>query len=143
MVGPTGRVIGVDMTPAMLAKARHNAALLGLRNVEFRHGYLEALPMEDASADVVISNGVINLSPAKQRVFAETARVLRPGGRLAIADIVTTRQLTEAIVSNADLWASCIGGAAQQNIYRNLIQAAGLTTHPAGDRISRRIFPVV
>jgi arsenite methyltransferase len=75
----------------------------------------------------VISNGVINLSPDKQRVFAETARVLRPGGRLAIADIVTTRPLTEAIVSNADLWASCIGGAAQQDIYRNLIEAVGLT----------------
>ena len=75
----------------------------------------------------MISNGVINLSPDKERVFAEAARVLRPGGRLAIADIVTERQLTEAIVSNADLWASCIGGAAQQDAYRHAIEAAGHT----------------
>jgi arsenite methyltransferase len=127
LVGPTGSVVGVDFTLEQLTKARRLAAEAGIEHVEFREGRIENLPADDESFDCVISNGVVNLSPDKQRVFAETARVLRPGGRLAIADIVTTRQLTEAIVSNADLWASCIGGATQQNIYRNLIEAAGLT----------------
>jgi ubiquinone/menaquinone biosynthesis C-methylase UbiE len=127
LVGPTGRVVGVDFTVEQLTKARRLAEKSGVHHVEFREGRIESLPADDESFDCVISNGVINLSPDKQRVFAETARVLRPGGRLAIADIVTTRPLTEAIVSNADLWASCIGGATRQNIYRNLIEAAGLT----------------
>ena len=127
LVGPTGSVVGVDFTREQLTKARRLAAEAGIEHVDFREGRIESLPADDESFDCVISNGVINLSPDKQRVFAETARVLRPGGRLAIADIVTTRPLTEAIVSNADLWASCIGGAAQQDIYRNLIEAVGLT----------------
>ena len=128
LVGPTGRVVGVDITTEQLTKARRLAAEAGMEHVEFRQGRIENLPADDESFDCVISNGVVNLSPDKQRVFAETARVLRPGGRLSIADIVTTRQLTEAIVSNADLWASCIGGATQHDTYRNLIEAAGLTT---------------
>jgi arsenite methyltransferase len=127
LVGSTGRVVGVDFTIEQLTKARRLAEQTGVNHVEFREGRIERLPADDESFDCVISNGVINLSPDKQRIFAEAARVLRPGGRLAIADIVTTRQLTEAIVSNADLWASCIGGATQQNIYRNLIEAADLT----------------
>jgi SAM-dependent methyltransferase len=127
LVPPTGSVIGVDFTLEQLTKARRLAAEAGIEHVEFRHGRIENLPADDECFDCVISNGVVNLSPDKQRVFAETARVLRPGGRLAIADIVTTRQLTEAIVSNADLWASCIGGATQHDTYRNLIEAAGLT----------------
>jgi arsenite methyltransferase len=127
LVGPTGSVVGVDFTREQLTKARRLAAEAGIEHVEFREGRIESLPADDESFDCVISNGVINLSPDKQRIFAEAARVLRPGGRLAIADIVTTRPLTEAIVSNADLWASCIGGATQQDIYRNLIKAAGLT----------------
>jgi arsenite methyltransferase len=94
--------------------------------VEFVEGRIESLLAADESFDCLISNGVINLSPDKERVFAEAARVLRPGGRLAIADIVTELQLTEAMVSNADLWASCIGGAAQQDSYRHAIEAAGL-----------------
>jgi arsenite methyltransferase len=119
-------VIGVDFTVEQLAKARRLAAELGFDQVEFIEGPIESLPAEDESFDCAISNGVVNLSPDKERVFAEAARVLRPGGRLAIADIVTQRQLKEAIVSNADLWASCIGGAAQQDSYRHAIEAAGL-----------------
>jgi ubiquinone/menaquinone biosynthesis C-methylase UbiE len=126
LVGPTGSVVVVDFTREQLTKARRLAAEAGIEHVEFREGRIESLPADDESFDCVISNGVINLSPDKQRIFAEAARVLRPGGRLAIADIVTTRPLTEAIVSNANLWASCIGGAAEQDIYRNLIEAVGL-----------------
>jgi SAM-dependent methyltransferase len=124
LVGPDGRVVGVDFTDAQLAKARRLATS---QSVEFREGRIEALPVaDDERFDCVISNGVINLSPHKARVFAEAARVLRPGGRLAIADIVTERPLTDAIVANADLWASCIGGAAQQDNYQTAIEDAGL-----------------
>jgi ubiquinone/menaquinone biosynthesis C-methylase UbiE len=125
-VGSAGHVTGVDFTPAQLDKARRLAADARLDHVDFHEGRIERLPMADASVDCVISNGVINLSHDKQRVFAEAARVLRPGGRLAIADIVTERPLTEAIVCNADLWASCIGGATQQDAYRAAIESAGL-----------------
>jgi SAM-dependent methyltransferase len=103
-VGPSGRVIGVDMTPAMLAKARANAALVGLERLEFREGYLEELPVDDASADVVISNGVINLSPDKPAVFREIARVLQPGGRIQIADIVVQKAVPTEAKENIDLW---------------------------------------
>jgi ubiquinone/menaquinone biosynthesis C-methylase UbiE len=125
-VGSGGQVVGVDFTAEQLAKARRLAATAGLGQVEFREGRIETLPADDASVDCVISNGVINLTPEKERVFAEVARVLRPGGRLAIADIVTERQLTDAIVGDADLWASCIGGAAQKDVYRDAIESAGL-----------------
>jgi len=125
LVGPTGRVYGVDFTPEQLDKARGLAAAAGLGHVEFREGRIEHLPLPDASVDCVISNGVINLCPDKTAVFAEAARVLKPGGRLAIADIITEQQLTEAIVCNADLWASCIGGAAQQETYFQAIESAG------------------
>jgi ubiquinone/menaquinone biosynthesis C-methylase UbiE len=124
IVGDTGRVVGVDFTAEQLAKARRLAA--GFAHVRFQEGSIEQLPADDASFDCVISNGVINLSADKPRVFAEAARVLRPGGRLAIADIVTERQLTDAIVCNVDLWASCIGGAAHQDTYRRAIETAGL-----------------
>jgi arsenite methyltransferase len=126
LVGTSGRVLGVDFTIEQLAKARQLAVAGGFDQVQFAEGRIESLPVDDESFDCVISNGVINLSPAKERVFAEAVRVLRPGGRIAIADIVTELQLTEAIVSNADLWASCIGGAAQQDSYRQAIEAAGL-----------------
>jgi arsenite methyltransferase len=126
LVGATGRVVGVDFTGEQLAKARRLAAEGGFDQVELREGRIEQVPADDESADCVISNGVINLSPEKQRVFAEAARLLRPGGRLAIADIVTERQLKDSIVCDADLWASCIGGAAQQDVYRQAIEAAGL-----------------
>jgi len=125
-VGPLGRVAGVDFTSEQLAKARRLAVVGGFEQVEFREGRIERLPVEDESVDCVLSNGVINLSPDKQAVFAEAARVLRPGGRLAIADIVTERQLKDSIVCDVDLWASCIGGAAQEDDYREAIEAAGL-----------------
>ena len=127
LVGPSGRVVGVDFTPEQLAKARRLAAAPGLdRLVEFWEGRIEMLPMADAAFDCVISNGVINLSADKARVFAEVARVLRPGGRLAVADIVTEKQLTDTIIGNAELWAACVGGAAQEDTYRALIESAGL-----------------
>lgn len=125
-VGPTGRVTGVDFTPEQLAKARGLADEHGFDNVEFREGRIEQVPLADASVDGVISNGVINLCPEKAAVFREAARVLRPGGRLAIADIVTEVQLVDAIVCNADLWAACIGGAAQEDAYVAAVEAAGL-----------------
>jgi SAM-dependent methyltransferase len=104
MVGPAGRVIGVDMTPAMLDKARHNADLLGLTNIEFREGYLEALPVADATADVVISNGVINLCPDKATVLGEAFRVLKPGGRVQIADIVVGKEVPADAKQDIALW---------------------------------------
>ncbi len=125
-VGDAGSVVGVDFTAEQLAKARSLTAASGFDRVQFLEGRIEQLPAGDESADCVISNGVINLSPDKQQVFAEAARVLRPGGRLAIADIVSEQQLTDSIVCDADLWASCIGGAAQQDAYRDAIEAAGL-----------------
>lgn len=125
-VGAGGRVVGVDFTAQQLAKARRLAADAGFGQVELCEGRIEAAPAADAEFDCVISNGVINLSPRKDRVFAEVARVLRPGGRLAIADIVSEQQLKESIVCDAGLWASCIGGAAQQDAYRAAIEGAGL-----------------
>jgi ubiquinone/menaquinone biosynthesis C-methylase UbiE len=126
LVGSAGRVVGVDFTPEQLEKARRLATEARLRQVEFRAGRIEKPPMDDVSVDCVISNGVINLSPDKERVFAEAARMLRPGGRLAVADIVSEERLTDAIVADADLWASCIGGAAQEDDYRQAIEQAGL-----------------
>jgi arsenite methyltransferase len=123
--GTTGRVVGIDMTREQLAKAerlRRDAADL---NVRFEEGHIERLPYPDETFDLVISNGVINLAPDKRRVFEEAARVLRPGGRLAIADIVSELPLSDQIVCNADLWAACIGGAAQQDDYQQAVEAAG------------------
>lgn len=125
-VGRDGQVIGIDFTVEQLDKARRLAEEAGLGQVELREGRIERLPVDEESCDCVISNGVINLAPEKDRVFAEAARVLRPGGRLAIADIVSERQLKEATVCNAELWAACIGGAAQQDSYQEAIAAAGL-----------------
>jgi arsenite methyltransferase len=124
-VGATGRVIGIDITDAQLEKAIRLADAHGVVNAEFRNAHIEQLPLEEACADVVISNGVLNLSPAKERVFAEAARVLRPGGRLAIADIVTNTQLPVTVTCDASLWAACIGGAMQRDDYRNAIESAG------------------
>ena len=123
--GPSGRVIGVDMTDKQLAKAERLASEAGFANVEFRQGYIERPPVEDATVDCVISNGVINLSPDKPAVFAAAARALRPGGRLALADIVSAKQLPEGVTCDASLWAACIGGAMQSDDYRSAIEAAG------------------
>jgi arsenite methyltransferase len=125
-VGGSGRVAGIDFTVEQLEKARRLAEEAGFTQVELREGRIESLPADDESFDCVISNGVINLAPEKERVFKEAARVLKPGGRMAIADIVSEEQLKESIVCDADLWASCIGGAAQQDEYRAAIESAGL-----------------
>jgi arsenite methyltransferase len=125
-VGATGRVIGVDMTDAQRDKAARLRDRAGFRQVEYRKGYIEALPVESGVADCVISNGVINLSADKPRVFREAARVLKPGGRLALADIVTEVALPDTVVCNATLWAACIGGAMQIEAYAKEIAQAGL-----------------
>lgn len=105
-VGPSGRVIGVDLNPEMLARARGYAAELGLAHLEFREGRMEALPVEDAAVNVIISNGVINLSFRKRKVIHELFRVLRPGGRLSVTDIVSAKQLSQSVVNDPKLWAS-------------------------------------
>jgi arsenite methyltransferase len=125
-VGRLGRVVGIDFTAEQLSKARTVAQNAGFEQADFRAGRIERLPVGDETVDCVISNGVINLSPEKEAVFAEAGRVLRPGGRLAIADIVSERQFTDSIVCDADLWASCIAGAAQEATYLQAIEAAGL-----------------
>jgi arsenite methyltransferase len=122
-VGHTGSVTGVDITPEQLAKAErltHNG------HVTFRRARIEELPFDDGTFDAVISNGVVNLSPHKHRVFAEAARVLRPGGRLALADIVTERPIAARTVCQADLWAACIAGASERELYLRDVAAAGL-----------------
>jgi len=103
-VGPGGVVVGIDMTPEMLERARSAKAMTGLRHVDFKEGYLEEIPVEDGWADVVISNGVVNLSPDKDRVFREIHRVLKPGGRIQIADILVSRPVSEAAKQRIDLW---------------------------------------
>lgn len=125
-VGNAGKVFGVDMTDEQLAKAEQLRVRDGFQKVKFLKGYIDNIPLPDGVADVVISNGVINLAVDKSAVFREAARVLRPGGRLAIADIVTDVQLPYGITCNATLWAACIGGAMQKDEYRASIEAAGL-----------------
>src|SRR3989442_4102865 len=125
-VGSRGRVIGIDMTDEQRAKAERLRDRDGLRNVTYLKGYIEEVPLPDGTADVVISNGVINLAPDKSKVFREAARLLKSGGRFAISDIVTEVQLPESIVCNSTLWAACIGGAAQQDNYRGQIATAAL-----------------
>jgi SAM-dependent methyltransferase len=124
-VGDEGRVVGVDMTPEMLAKSRGTAEALGLGNVEFREGLLEQVPVEDGWADVVISNGVINLCADKAAVFAEAFRVLRPGGVLQFADIANGKPLPEAAVCEIDLWTGCIAGGLPVDDWCEAIEAAG------------------
>jgi SAM-dependent methyltransferase len=125
-VGRGGRVIGVDMTPAMLERARANAARMGASHVEFREGRLEALPMEDASIDAVTSNCVINLVPDKRAVFAEIARVLRPGGRMVISDILLDGRLPATVEDDLLAYVGCLSGAMQREEYFGLVGAAGL-----------------
>ena len=124
-VGPSGRVIGVDMTPEMLEKARENARKGNYDNVEFRLGEIENLPAADNSVDAVISNCVINLSTAKVRVFAETYRVLNPGGRVMISDLVLSRDLPVAVAGSLAAYAGCIAGAVRKDDYLRLMESAG------------------
>lgn len=124
-VGAEGRVIGVDMTPEMIDRARANAGRAGIDNVEFREGLIEALPLDDESVDVVISNCVINLSPDKPAVFREAFRVLRPGGRLAVSDIVLTAPLPAAVQDNLAAYVGCLAGASLIDDYLDAIRAAG------------------
>ncbi len=137
-VGPTGRVVGIDMTDAQLAKATRLAH--GTETISFRKAYIEETGLRDESFDCVISNGVINLAPDKARVFEEAARLLKRGGRMAIADIVTELPLPENVVCNADLWAACIGGAAQHQDYRTAIETAGLRVERIEDNIEYRFI---
>jgi arsenite methyltransferase len=126
-VGPTGKAYGLDMTPAMLALARANQQKAGATNVEFLEGTLEAIPLPEAAVDVVISNCVINLSTDKDQVLRETFRVLRPGGRLAVADVVVRRELPEAVRKSVELWAGCVAGALLESDYAAKLRAAGFT----------------
>ncbi len=124
-VGERGRVIGVDMTPEMLERARANARRGGYRNVEFRLGEIENLPVADCSVDVIISNCVINLSPDKERVFREAFRVLKPGGRIMVSDMVLLGELPDAIKKSVEAYAACIAGAETKERYLSLISGAG------------------
>ncbi len=125
-VGATGKAIGVDMTPEMIERTRASAQRLNITNVEFRQGYLEDLPVDANSVDVIISNCVINLSPDKAKVFSEAFRVLKPGGKLAVSDIVTDGPLPEAIKKSMSAWAGCIAGALDIKDYQAAMQSAGL-----------------
>ena len=125
-VGSTGKVIGVDMTPEMIKKAKENAQKNGIENVEFRPGEIESLPVEDNSVDVVISNCVINLSADKTSVFREIHRVLKPGGRVAISDIALLKELPQKIRENAEAYVSCLAGAVLVDEYKKLVESSGL-----------------
>jgi arsenite methyltransferase len=124
-VGPTGKVIGIDITDDMIHRARASQEKLGLENVEFRLGEIENLPIEDASVDVIISNCVINLSLDKLKVFHEAYRVLKPGGKFAVSDIVTAGNLPESVINSLSAWASCVGGALKRDEFLRLLENAG------------------
>jgi arsenite methyltransferase len=126
-VGPAGRVLGVDMTPEMLTKARDNAAKAGIDNVEFRLGEIESLPVSDNTIDAIISNCVINLSPDKPRVFREAFRVLKPGGRLAVADIVRTAELPPELAADLAAHCGCVAGAANVEELESMLRGAGFS----------------
>ncbi len=126
-VGETGRVIGVDMTPEMIERAQVNAKRVNATNVEFRQGYLEELPVDSNTVDVIISNCVINLSPDKAKVFTEAFRVLAPGGKLAVSDIVTDGPLPEPIKISLSAWAGCVAGAVEADDYIGMMQSVGFT----------------
>lgn len=124
-VGESGRVIGVDMTPEMIERARSSAERLNIQNVEFRQGYLEDLPVESSTVDVIISNCVINLAPDKSKVFAEAFRVLKPGGKFAVSDIVTDGPLPDSIKQSLSAWAGCVAGAVEAKDYLSMMEAVG------------------
>jgi arsenite methyltransferase len=126
-VGPTGKAIGLDMTDEMLELARANAAAAGVENAEFLKGYLEDIPLPDESVDVVISNCVINLSGDKQTVLQETARVLRPGGRFAVSDVIADDDMDDATRADMAAWTGCVAGALTRDEFKQALAAAGLT----------------
>jgi SAM-dependent methyltransferase len=126
-VGPTGRAIGLDMTDEMLALARRNAAEAGVGNAEFHKGYIEELPLEDGTVDVVISNCVINLAADKSRVLREAARVLRPGGRFAVSDVIADPDMDAATRADMQQWTGCIAGALTRTEFEDALAHAGLT----------------
>ncbi|MBF8286331.1 MAG: Arsenite methyltransferase, partial [Dehalococcoidia bacterium] len=126
-VGPTGKAYGLDMTDEMLELARENQRKAGVTNVEFLKGEMEEMPLPDGSVDVIISNCVVNLSPDKDRVLAEAFRVLKPGGRVAIADIVVRGSVPQALRRSLELWAGCVAGALEENEYRQKLATAGFT----------------
>lgn len=138
----TGKVIGVDMTPEMIAKARENARVHGFDNVEFRQGDIEDLPIEDSSVDVIISNCVINLAPDKARVFSEAYRVLKPGGRIYVSDIVLLKDISDSIRKNATLITCCVGGALLKDDYLEKMNEAGFDITILGEdtEISKRQY---
>ncbi|MCG3172208.1 MAG: Arsenite methyltransferase [Myxococcota bacterium] len=145
-VGSAGMVIGVDMTPEMIAKARANAAKAGVSNVEFRLGEIEHLPVEDESVDVILSNCVINLSPDKEKVFREAFRALKPGGRLAISDVVATGQLPPEAMQEIAALTGCAGGAGDVSTLRRLLENAGfekirITPRPESREFIREWMP--
>jgi SAM-dependent methyltransferase len=123
--GPTGKVIGIDFTPAMINRARKNADIHGYNNVEFRQGDIEDMPLSDSSVDVIVSNCVLNLLPKKDRIFKEIYRVLREDGHFSISDIVLVGELPEALKEDAEMYAGCVAGAIQKEDYLSLIQEAG------------------
>jgi len=139
-VGHSGKVIGVDMTPSMITKARANAEKAGYNNVEFRLGEIEYLPVADASIDIIISNCVINLSPEKQRVFKEAWRVLKPGGRLAISDVVASMELPQEIREDLALYSGCMAGASVVEDLLEMMQAAGFTEIKISPKDASRAF---
>jgi len=126
-VGPAGRAYGLDMTDEMLAVARANAAAAGAANVEFLKGYIEEIPLADSSVDVVISNCVINLAADKRTVLAETARVLRPGGRFAVSDVIADPDMNEATRADMQQWTGCVAGALTRAEFESALESAGLT----------------
>lgn len=143
-VGPSGRVIGVDMTPAMIERARANRERLGAGNVEFRLGEIEYLPVPDESVDVIISNCVINLSPDKPQVLGDAWRVLKPGGRLSVSDVVIEGEFSPELLADMESWAECVAGAIDLEDYRRMLQDAGFSDvqvvdkTPAEDLVPRQ-----
>ncbi|HWC65649.1 MAG TPA: methyltransferase domain-containing protein, partial [Thermoanaerobaculia bacterium] len=133
-VGESGRVIGVDMTPEMVARARNNAAKLGSRNVEFRLGEIESLPVETGTADVVISNCVLNLVPDKRRAFSEIHRILKPGGRFTVSDIVVDSEIPEPVRRSAEMYAGCVAGAIRKDEYLSIAGDAGFEVRVEKER---------
>jgi SAM-dependent methyltransferase len=134
-VGESGRVIGVDMTPEMIEKAERNRQKLGLAGVEFRMGEIESLPVETGSVDAVISNCVLNLVPDKARAFSEIRRVLKPGGRFTVSDIVVEGELPEDVRKSAEMWAGCVSGAVGKEEYLSLARQAGFQVRVETERV--------